>query len=302
MKLTRPTKFDDIVGQEHIVEVFKNKRDIPHCLFIGPPGVGKTSLAYVIANELKYEIVELNASDERGIEVVRSKVKKYAFSTGRRIILLDEADALTSDAQHALRRIIERASSEVRFILTCNYPNKIIEPIRSRCANYYFKPLSSEQMLQITLKLLKENGVEKITVEEKQGLLKIVRLSGGDMRFVINQLIGIVDDNKKLHPEVVDFALPPNLAQLIINHLQNGNWEGAQKLLEDAYINSANSLLLIEQMYTALKNSSLPKYLKIRAFEKLAEVERAIRIGCTPLIQFTSFLASVEVMRYFAKD
>ena len=151
----RPEKLDDIVGQDEIIRRLKSyvkTRNLPHLLFSGPPGVGKTAASISIVKEIfgdtwRNNFIELNASDERGIDIIRHKVKDFARmaplgEADFKVIFLDEADALTNDAQSALRRTMERYSATTRFILSCNYSSKIIEPIQSRCAVYRFKPLS----------------------------------------------------------------------------------------------------------------------------------------------------------------
>ncbi|HDD05185.1 MAG TPA: replication factor C small subunit, partial [Candidatus Aenigmarchaeota archaeon] len=153
----RPKTLDEVVGQEKVVEklkAFVRAKNLPHLLFAGPAGTGKTTCALAIARELYGEewrdnLLELNASDERGIDTIRTKVKEFARTKPIgdfpfKIILLDEADALTRDAQQALRRTMENFSSTCRFILDCNFSSKIIEPIQSRCAIFRFKPLEKE--------------------------------------------------------------------------------------------------------------------------------------------------------------
>ena len=153
----RPEKLDDIAGQDEIVRRLKSyvkTRNLPHLLFSGPPGVGKTAASISIVREIYGEgwrnnFIELNASDERGIDIIRHKVKDFARmaplgDADFKVIFLDEADALTNDAQSALRRTMERYSATTRFILSCNYSSKIIEPIQSRCAVYRFRALSGE--------------------------------------------------------------------------------------------------------------------------------------------------------------
>jgi len=153
MRLTekyRPKNWDELVGQDEIIksirEALKNPIGIPHFLFVGPAGVGKTTTAYLIARELKVPIIEFNASDERGIDTIRTKIKQLASIRGKRIILLDEADNMTADAQQALRRIMERTMGTI-FILVGNTEYKIIDPIKSRCAIYRFKKLSDKDVL-----------------------------------------------------------------------------------------------------------------------------------------------------------
>ena len=158
----RPSKFEEIVGQDEIIKRVKALTDslnIPHLLFAGPAGTGKSTLALVVVKELfkenwKENYLELNASDERGINIVREKVKTFARtkSFGNinfKIIFLDEADALTPEAQQALRRTMENYSSSCRFILSCNYSSRILDPIQSRCVVFRFRLLEKKDIRKI---------------------------------------------------------------------------------------------------------------------------------------------------------
>src|SRR3972149_1815866 len=202
----RPKVFSDVYGQEEVVkkvEAFVKQKNMPHLLFVGPAGVGKTSLALVIAralfgNEWKNNFLELNASDERGIDVVRVKVKDFARTKAIgdvpfKIIYLDECDALTKDAQQALRRTMENYTQTCRFILSANYSSKLIDPIQSRCAIFRFKPLEKEQVKKIIEKIAKE---EKIRID-KAAEDALVEISGGDCRRVENilQSCAAISDN-----------------------------------------------------------------------------------------------------------
>ena len=166
----RPERLDDIVGQDEIIRRLKSyvkTRNLPHLLFSGPPGVGKTAASISIVKEIfgdswRNNFIELNASDERGIDIIRHKVKDFARmaplgEADFKVIFLDEADALTNDAQSALRRTMERYSATTRFILSCNYSSKIIEPIQSRCAVYRFKPLSAQAVTK-RIKFIADRG------------------------------------------------------------------------------------------------------------------------------------------------
>jgi replication factor C small subunit len=195
----RPKKLSQVVDQKGIIKGISNlikSPDIPHMLFAGPAGVGKTTTALCIAMEILGEewrknTLELNASDERGIKMVRERVKEFAASIklagdrefGRpKIIILDEADEMTSEAQTALRRIIEDSAKTTRFVIICNYLSQIIEPIQSRCVVFRFTRLPKEDVID-HLKMICEQ--QKVKYEEK-ALAQIFEATGGDLRHSIN--------------------------------------------------------------------------------------------------------------------
>ncbi|MBI4017825.1 MAG: replication factor C small subunit, partial [Candidatus Aenigmarchaeota archaeon] len=193
----RPKKLEEIVGQSAIVSRLKalvHERSVPHMLFAGPAGTGKTTAALCIARELygeqwKNNYLELNASDERGIDVVRNKVKDFARTRAIgeaqfKIILLDEADALTPEAQQALRRTMEQYARTCRFILSCNYSSRIIDPIQSRCAVFRFSNLGKNDAESALVKIAEGEGL-KIS---KDGLDALLYVTEGDMRRSINLL------------------------------------------------------------------------------------------------------------------
>jgi len=195
----RPKKLSEVVDQKEIIKGISNlikSPDIPHMLFAGPAGVGKTTTALCIAMELLGEewrknTLELNASDERGIKMVRERVKEFAASIKLagdkefdkpKIIILDEADEMTSEAQTALRRIIEDSARTTRFVIICNYLSQIIEPIQSRCVVFRFTRLPKEDVID-HLKMICEQ--QKVKYEEK-ALAQIYGATGGDLRHSIN--------------------------------------------------------------------------------------------------------------------
>jgi replication factor C small subunit len=200
----RPEKLDEVIDQKEIIRglknLIKNPEEIPHLLFAGPAGVGKTTTALCVARGLLGEewlrdTLELNASDERGIKMVRERVKEFAavmkLTTGNkednrpfRIIILDEADEMTSEAQTALRRIIEDSSRTTRFIIICNYLSQIIEPIQSRCVVFRFTRLANEDIVDHLKSICQKEGVKY----DDKALTQIYEATSGDLRHSINIL------------------------------------------------------------------------------------------------------------------
>jgi replication factor C subunit 3/5 len=237
----RPQRLEDLVSQDDIVSSITNLIDsenLPHLLLYGPPGTGKTSTIVAAAKRMygsssaySSMTLELNASDARGIDVVRNEIKEFAgtkqlFNKGIKLIILDEADAMTSDAQFALRRIIEKYTKNARFCLVCNYVSKIIPALQSRCTRFRFAPLSRDQ---IEGRLTEVAEAEKCKTTQ-DGIDAILRLSGGDMRRVLNLL-----QSTAMSAEVVDETsvyltsgapLPADMDQ-ILDWLMNHNFQTA---------------------------------------------------------------------------
>ncbi|GFR07576.1 replication factor C subunit 4 [Trichonephila clavata] len=200
----RPKCMNEVVYQDEVVAVLKRSLanpDLPNLLFYGPPGTGKTSTILALSREIfgdmfKFRILELNASDERGIQVVRDKVKNFAQQTassvrpdGRpcppfKIVILDEADSMTNAAQSALRRTMEKASKSTRFCLICNYISRIIDPLTSRCSKFRFKPLSKDTLSQRLNYIAAE---ENVKVDDNV-IDSVIDISEGDLRKAITLL------------------------------------------------------------------------------------------------------------------
>src|SRR3989338_1216638 len=193
----RPSIFEEVKGQKEIVKRIKalvETKNIPHMLFAGFPGTGKTTLSLIVAKQLhgknwKSNFLELNASNDRGIDTIRNQVKDFAKTMAieadaPKIILLDEADALTKEAQQALRRTMETYSNSCRFILSCNVPSKIIDPIKSRCAIFKFKPLIREDIEKIITKIAEK---EKLSIDA-ESIKLLYENCGGDVRQLQNIL------------------------------------------------------------------------------------------------------------------
>ncbi|KAH8508962.1 hypothetical protein H0E87_010916 [Populus deltoides] len=247
----RPKQIKDVAHQDEVVRVLTNTLETancPHMLFYGPPGTGKTTTALAIAHQLygpelyKSRVLELNASDDRGINVVRTKIKDFAavaVGSGQRqgvypcppykIIILDEADSMTEDAQNALRRTMETYSKVTRFFFICNYISRIIEPLASRCAKFRFKPLPEEIMSNRILHICNEEGLTL----ETEALSTLSSVSQGDLRRAITylqgaaRLFGSSISSKDLIS--VSGAIPREVTEAIYAACKNGDFDLANK-------------------------------------------------------------------------
>ncbi len=192
----RPKTFDDVVGQDDIVKAIRSRLDnLPHLIFEGLSGTGKTTVVKIIARELDADFLELNSSNERGIEVVRSKILNFCkhlsiSNAPYKILFLDESDSMTNESQLALRPMMEHYSYNCRFVFGCNYVDKIIRPIRSRCKEYKFRPIDKNSMVR-RLKFIAEREKLFVSMSEKdieEALGQISERSRGDLRRAINDL------------------------------------------------------------------------------------------------------------------
>ncbi|CBN80473.1 EsV-1-182, RFC small subunit [Ectocarpus siliculosus] len=216
----RPRRVKDVVHHDHLKRVLKGAEktgDLPHLLFHGPPGTGKTSTILALARTLLGEenmrerVLELNASDERGLDVVRDKIKTFckmsisSFQPGCppfKLVILDEADTMTADAQSALRRTMETQAVVTRFCLVCNYVSKIIAPLASRCAKFRFSTLTPESMKGRLLYICERENI--IFENCSRGVLDaIVKSSRGDMRSAVNLLQTVSQQQHRVTPESV---------------------------------------------------------------------------------------------------
>jgi len=297
-----------MVGQEEIVKRLKSyvrSRNVPHLMFSGPPGVGKTAAAISMVKELFGEdwrgnFIELNASDERGIDVVRHKVKDFARTAPLggaefKVIFLDEADALTNDAQSALRRTMERYSSICRFILSCNYSSKIIEPIQSRCAVYRFRSLSDEAVTERMKKIAKDEGV-KVT---EGGMNAIVYVARGDMRKAINalQAASLMEDSvsEETIYQITATARPEQIKDLIDSALA-GKFTQARSLLDELLLVQGLSgedviIQIHRQMLRLMDSDEISASTMVKLMDRIGEIDFRMTEGANVRIQLEALLA-----------
>lgn len=292
----RPSKLEDIKNQEDIKNIFidmVNNRNIPHMVFYGSAGTGKTSSAIAICKQLYKDayndnVLELNASDERGIRIVREKIKTFSQKSADidfKIIILDEADAMTNDSQFALRRIIEKYSSNTRFILICNYINKIITPLLSRCAVFRFKTIKSNEIEDMLKKIIKK---ENIMIDD----IDLHNLIKEDLRRSINNLQKLIFLNRnnkigdKIYLKYFDDEIKIDVNEIIYN----------DKLDTINYTNYIiNEGYSFEELYKVLKkellsNTDIDDTDKAKIFMEMCRSYDKIINGSSELININHIL------------
>ncbi len=299
----RPKTLSEVVGQKHVterLESYVRSNSMPHLLFTGPAGTGKTTCSLALAKEFFGEnwrgnFIELNSSDERGIDVVRGKIKEFArtapIGADFKIIFLDEADALTNDAQAALRRTMEKYSGICRFILSCNYSSKIIEPIQSRCAVMRFRPLTADDIKGFLQKIV---AAEKVDIDD-DALNGLIFIAQGDMRRSVNSLQVAASLGKKIDLDLVyqtaGMANPDAVRKLMETAL-DGNFIQARNQLDDLMIaNGLSGQDVIKQIHSSIFDLTVSDYDKVKMIDKCGEVEFRIVEGSNPRIQLEVFLA-----------
>ena len=307
----RPKNLSQVMGHEEITNRLKSyveKRNLPNMMFSGPAGTGKTSSAIALAKELfgtnfEQNFLELNASDDRGIDVVRNTIKDFArtlaFDSDFKIIFLDQCDALTQDAQQALRRTMEKYTKTCRFILSCNYSSKILEPIQSRCVVYRFKPLGAKE---VEKQVEYVANLEKIHVDEK-AKIAVNYVCQGDMRKALNILQAASTLDKKITEEIIysvsSRARPEQVQEMILLALKGKFLEARKKLEELMYEQGMSGEDVLMQVYRETMNldeKELPDKDKIALVDTIGEYDFRIVEGANERIQLEALLA--QFMKY----
>jgi replication factor C subunit 3/5 len=306
----RPSDLTQIVSHDAAISTIRKliqEKCLPHLLFYGPPGTGKTTTAHAIAHELYGPklgamVLELNASDERGIDVVRDQIKRFAssrmiFGTGHKLIILDESDAMTNPAQAALRRIMEKYSSNVRFIMICNYPEKIIPALRSRCTEFRYPPLPEVDA---------RNFLETVAREEKlditaDGVTALLELGIGDLRRSLNLMqttalaTSVVNESNVY--QCAGYPLPDEIRGELQN-LLNQPLQTTVASLETLRNEKGLALLdILRELHKQTMLLELPSLCLANLLDALSQIEKRIAEGCSERIQTYAIASAYQKLR-----
>lgn len=310
----RPNTLDELVAHKEIVGVLRRliqNDKLPHTLLYGPPGTGKTSTILAAAKDMygpgyKNMTLELNASDDRGIDVVRNEIKEFAgtrrlFSSGIKLIVLDEADMMTNDAQFALRRIIEKYTANCRFCLICNYANKIIPALQSRCTKFRFSPLDPEQV-RGRVEFIVEQEKVTITRDAFEALLKMGR---GDMRRVLN----VLQSAAVAYPQEITFEAlflvtgnpVPKHIDAVFQSLLNDTFSVARQTLHDVCVLKGYALPdVLTLLNERVLDTQLPRRMKAHLLGKLADLEYRCASATSEKLQLSSLVGAFVAARGMA--
>uniref|UniRef100_A0A7N8YGE7 Activator 1 subunit 5 n=1 Tax=Mastacembelus armatus TaxID=205130 RepID=A0A7N8YGE7_9TELE len=309
----RPQTLDDLISHKDIlstIQRFISEDKLPHLLFYGPPGTGKTSTILACAKQLYKDkefnsmVLELNASDDRGIDVVRGPILSFAstrtiFKKGFKLVILDEADAMTQDAQNALRRVIEKFTENTRFCMICNYLSKIIPALQSRCTRFRFGPLSPDQMIpRLEYKCLHIQTITDITPD---GMKAIVTLSSGDMRRSLNILQSTSMAYGKVTEDTVytctGHPLRSDIANILDWSLNKDFTTAYKQILQLKTLKGLALHDILTEVHLLIHRVDFPPAIRIGLLIKLADIEHRLASGTNEKIQLSSMVAAFQAVR-----
>lgn len=310
----RPVELKEIVSHDDIIntiEKFLQKDNIPHLLFHGPPGTGKTSCIMSIARriygkDMKHMVLDLNASDDRGINTVRTEIKEFcsahSFVMNKhpfKLVILDEADMLTTPAQNALRRLIEKYTKNVRFCLICNQVSKIISAIQSRCLKFRFKPLKKEYCFS-RLKQICQYENYQLKGDEEEIFGNLISISRGDMRKILNLIesTALVFNKEISLRNICSVAGIPTKDDIdnIIQTIKNDQIADSYKNLMNLKIEKGFTIIdIINQIIFALKTSNkISSHDKLDYYQRFSEVEYSEHIGGNEGIMVSNIISLIK--------
>ncbi|XP_073101006.1 replication factor C subunit 3 [Elaeis guineensis] len=304
----RPQSLADVAAHRDIVDTIDrltNENRLPHLLLYGPPGTGKTSTILAVARKLygtQYHnmILELNASDDRGIDVVRQQIQDFASArslsfgakSSVKLVLLDEADAMTKDAQFALRRVIEKHTKSTRFALICNHVNKIIPALQSRCTRFRFAPLDASHIRERLEYVIKAEGLDVV----ESGLTALVRLSNGDMRKALNILQSTHMASQHVTEEAVYLCtgnpMPKDIEQ-IAYWLLNESFTASFRYISDIKMKKGLALVdIVREVTMFVFKIQMPSDVRVKLINDLADIEYRLSFACNDKLQLGSLIST----------
>jgi replication factor C subunit 3/5 len=319
----RPSTLDGVVAHEDILDTLKHlmaTNNLPHLLFYGPPGTGKTTTVKACATHLfgkdrvKGNVLELNASDDRGIDVVRNQIKEFSSTTSIfsmrpavgaqdartatvKLVVLDEADQMSNDAQAALRRVIEKYTKNVRFVIICNHINKLIPALQSRCTRFRFGPVKKAQMMPRLREIMTSEGIEF----NDEGLSAALKLSNGDMRRCLNMLqattlsLGAVTEENIYvstgNPTPQDVR---TMTEIMFQADFSSAWASVKELVE---VKGYSVVDIVRELYPTIIRLDLPMDCKAFVLAKLADMEYNLSAGTSESTALAGVLGAMQLVK-----
>ena len=307
----RPENLSSVIGNTKQVDRMSkwvNDDSVPHLLLHGPAGTGKSSAVIAFCrekygDEWRQNLIEYNASSDRGIDIVRDEIKEEAARSAssnhqRKVIMLDEIDSMTSDAQAALRRIMEKYSDQTIFALVCNWSNQIIDPLQSRCTPLPFNRLLDEEINELLTRILEKEGIDY----EESAVSKIIDYCDGDARRAVQTLQTSVQDGvlTKGIIEAVGGQVSDETVEQLISKCFNGQMEEAHEMVVTEILPNVTdySRFTNTLMRKIQYSDELPRDVRFYALSQIGDLERNIMEGANPHTQIVAYLSKLPSIRY----